>query len=43
LPVFGAGGRLIGVLDIDSDRPDAFDDDDAMALSAILQEVFGGT
>lgn len=43
LPVFGAGGHLIGVLDIDSDRPDAFDEDDATALAAILEEVFGGT
>ena len=24
LPVFGLAGRLIGVLDIDSDQPDAF-------------------
>ena len=29
LPVFGNGRRLIGVLDIDSDRPDAFTDEDA--------------
>ncbi|MBW7056173.1 GAF domain-containing protein [Paracoccus bogoriensis] len=41
LPVFGAGGRLIGVLDIDSDRPAAFDSRDAEALSAILADVFG--
>lgn len=41
LPVFGAGGRLIGVLDIDSDRPAAFDSRDAKALSAILADVFG--
>ena len=41
LPVFGAGGRLIGVLDIDSDRPAAFDAGDAEALSAILADVFG--
>jgi GAF domain-containing protein len=43
LPVIGAGDRLIGVLDIDSNRPDAFDDRDAAALTAILQEVFGAT
>lgn len=42
LPVIGAQGRLIGVLDIDSDRVDAFDQADARALSAILAEVFGG-
>ncbi|WP_304616090.1 GAF domain-containing protein [Paracoccus sp. (in: a-proteobacteria)] len=41
LPVFGAGGRLIGVLDIDSDRPAAFDAGDAEALAGILADVFG--
>jgi L-methionine (R)-S-oxide reductase len=40
LPVFGAGGRLIGVFDIDSDRPAAFDQTDARDLSAILASVF---
>ncbi len=42
LPVFGKGRRLIGVLDIDSDRSDAFTQADAGALSAILNDVFGG-
>lgn len=41
LPVFDRGGRLIGVLDIDSDRPDAFNDRDARALAAILSATFG--
>lgn len=41
IPVFGAGGRLIGVLDIDSDQPDAFTKADATALEAILADVFG--
>lgn len=41
LPVLGAGGRLIGVLDIDSDLPDAFDARDAEGLSAILSRTFG--
>jgi L-methionine (R)-S-oxide reductase len=41
LPVFGAGGRLIGVFDIDSDRPDAFGDADATGLASILASVFG--
>ena len=41
LPVFGKGGRLIGVLDIDSDRPAAFTEDDARELTAILASVFG--
>lgn len=40
LPVRGRDGRLIGVLDIDSDRPDAFTQDDADRLGAILEEVF---
>ncbi len=41
LPVFGRGGRLIGVLDIDSDRPDAFTATDARDLAAILAATFG--
>lgn len=41
LPVLGAGRRLIGVLDIDSDRADAFDQADADALTAILADAFG--
>ena len=40
LPVIGANDRLIGVLDIDSDQPDAFTDEDAARLAAILKEVF---
>lgn len=39
LPVF-ARGRLIAVLDIDSDRPDAFTETDAAALAEILAETF---
>ncbi|HPD92549.1 MAG: GAF domain-containing protein [Rhodobacter sp.] len=42
LPVFGRGGTLIGVFDLDSDRPDAFTWDDARELAAILQETFAG-
>jgi GAF domain-containing protein len=42
LPVFAAGGRLIGVLDIDSHRPDAFREEDARELAAILAATFGG-
>lgn len=41
IPVFAARG-LIGVLDIDSDLPDAFTQADADALEAILATVFGG-
>ena len=43
LPVFGKGDRLIGVFDIDSDQLAAFSDEDAAALGAILESVFGGT
>ena len=41
IPVFGAGRRLIGVLDIDSDLPDAFTPEDAARLEAILHDTFG--
>lgn len=41
LPVRNAAGALIGVLDIDSDRPDAFDARDATGLGAILAATFG--
>jgi L-methionine (R)-S-oxide reductase len=39
LPVFD-NGELIAVLDIDSDYPDAFDDDDSKALEKILESAF---
>ena len=41
VPVIGANGRLIGVLDIDSDQPDAFTDADAEALEGMMRNVFG--
>ena len=41
LPVFGKGGRLIAVFDIDSDQPNAFTDADSAALQSILAAVFG--
>ncbi|MGB0439039.1 MAG: GAF domain-containing protein [Paracoccaceae bacterium] len=40
LPVFSSTGRLIGVLDIDSNAPDAFDQADADALEALLARAF---
>lgn len=41
LPVRDGAGRLIGVFDIDSDRPDAFTAADAAGLGAILLATFG--
>jgi L-methionine (R)-S-oxide reductase len=40
LPVWDKSGDLIGVFDIDSDQPDAFDQADSDGLSAILAAVF---
>ncbi len=40
LPVFAPGGRLLGVLDIDSDRPAAFGAVDAEGLGTILRAAF---
>ncbi len=40
LPVTDAAGRLIAVLDLDSDQPAAFDDQDAHELAAILSASF---
>lgn len=41
LPVRDGQGRLLAVLDIDSDQPAAFDAADADGLSRILASVFG--
>ena len=41
LPVRDGQGRLLGVLDIDSDQPAAFDARDAEGLEHILKMVFG--
>lgn len=40
LPVFDKSDQLIAVFDIDSDQPDAFDAQDAAALSKLLHQVF---
>ena len=40
LPVWNGAGALIGVFDIDSDRPEAFTQKDADHLAAILHQVF---
>lgn len=39
LPVY-EGGKLIGVLDVDSNSPNDFDDSDQIALEAILKANF---
>ena len=41
LPVFDRAGILIGVLDIDSDLPGAFDEQDRLSLEQMLSGVFG--
>lgn len=41
LPVRRADGRLIAVLDVDSDTPDAFDATDRAELEAMIAETFG--
>lgn len=41
LPVRDGAGRLLAVLDIDSDRPGAFDEGDAEGLGLILADTFG--
>lgn len=40
LPVWNPAGALIGVFDVDSDQPDAFTQEDADQLAAILAQVF---
>lgn len=40
LPVTDGAGRLIAVLDVDSDQPAAFDDTDQSALEAIIAATF---
>ena len=41
IPVWNGAGELLGVLDIDSDFPNAFTQSDADALDAILKQTFG--
>ena len=41
LPVRNGAGTLIGVFDIDSDQPDAFAQEDATGMTAILAQTFG--
>lgn len=41
LPVFNRAGAVIAVLDIDSDQPEAFTQQDADGLETVLARVFG--
>jgi GAF domain-containing protein len=41
VPVLDGTGRLIAVLDVDSDRPAAFDQTDVEWLERIVAETFG--
>ena len=43
LPVWNGAGQLIGVLDLDSDQPDAFTQEDATHLAAILKSSFANS
>jgi L-methionine (R)-S-oxide reductase len=40
VPVLDGAGRLIAVLDVDSDTPAHFDAEDAAALEALCREIF---
>lgn len=40
LPVWNGVGTLLGVLDLDSNTPDAFTETDASRLASILADVF---
>ena len=40
IPVRNGAGDVIGVFDIDSDQPDAFTEEDATRLQAILDRTF---
>ncbi|MGR3622036.1 GAF domain-containing protein [Pseudophaeobacter sp.] len=40
LPVWNGAGNLIAVLDIDSDQPEAFQQEDADRLADLLAQVF---
>ncbi len=39
-PVFGPGGALIAVFDVDALEPDAFDERDASGIETILRRIF---
>ena len=39
VPVFDSGGTLAAVLDVDSEQPDAFDENDRLGLEAICRDL----
>jgi len=41
LPVYDDKGKIIGVLDVDSDRKDSFNDVDRINLQKILELIYG--
>ena len=43
LPVFDASGEVIAVLDIDSNQPDSFTNEDAEQLAGLLAETFSAS
>ncbi|XDZ66296.1 GAF domain-containing protein [Alphaproteobacteria bacterium LSUCC0684] len=42
LPVYDAAGEVIAVLDIDSDQPAFFDQEDEEILDQMIRRIFGG-
>ena len=42
VPVRDATGRLVALLDVDSDRPAAFDEEDVRGLERVIEAAFGG-
>ena len=40
LPVYDSAGTLLGVFDIDSDQPEAFDQDDVAGMQSVLNLAF---
>ena len=40
LPVWNGEGLLLGVLDIDSDKPAAFTEEDAQSLAGLMSDIF---
>lgn len=41
MPIFDKAGTLLGVLDIDSDKPAFFTEADEAALAPLMAEIFG--